>query len=68
MVSIGDWAFNGCSKLTVFYKGTIEEWKKISINNYLNLDEILYYYSENKPTDDGNYWHYDTDGVTPVIW
>ena len=17
---------------------------------------------------DGNYWHYDTDGVTPVVW
>lgn len=34
-----------------------------------------YYYSENEPalngsgTDyDGNYWHYDTDGKTPVVW
>jgi hypothetical protein len=27
-----------------------------------------YYYSESQPTDEGNYWHYSTDGVTPVVW
>jgi hypothetical protein len=27
-----------------------------------------YYYSETQPTAEGNYWHYDTDGVTPVVW
>ena len=29
---------------------------------------MVYYYSETKPTTDGDYWHYDTDGVTPVLW
>ena len=27
-----------------------------------------YAYSEDPPTEDGNYWHYDTDGVTPIVW
>lgn len=71
-------AFRGCSSLkTVLYKGTTEKWKKISIGSYNgNLTNAArYYYSETEPTlssdgmaYDGNYWHYDTDGVTPVIW
>ena len=75
---IGWSAFADCSSLkTVYYKGTAEQWKKISIdsyNGYLTSAD-RYYYSETEPTlssdgtaYDGNYWHYDTDGVTPVIW
>ena len=30
--------------------------------------KILYAYSEDPPTEDGNYWHYDIDGVTPIAW
>jgi hypothetical protein len=29
---------------------------------------ILYLYSETEPTTSGNYWHYDTDGKTPIVW
>ena len=75
---IGEYAFYGCSSLkTVFYKGTAEQWSKISIRNAnTNLTNVArYYYSESEPAlssdgtaYDGNYWHYDTDGVTPVIW
>ena len=78
VMSIGDYAFSGCSGLkTVYYKGTAEEWSKISIDDYNGYltSATRYYYSETKPalnadgTDyDGNYWHYDTDGKTPVIW
>ncbi len=78
VTSIGYSAFYGCNDLkTVYYKGTAEQWNKVSIDpyNYNLTDEILYYYSETAPelnsdgTDyNGNYWHYDTDGVTPVIW
>lgn len=33
------------------------------------IDEInIYYYSQTKPIGTGNYWHYDTDGTTPVVW
>ena len=79
VTSIGNWAFNYCDKLkTVFYTGTVEQWNKISIsskNNYNLSDATRYYYSENEPAlnsdgtaYDGNYWHYDSDGITPVIW
>ncbi len=79
VTSIGDGAFYGYTKLkTVYYKGTAEQWNKISISskdNYNLSDATRYYYSENEPAlnsdgtaYDGNYWHYVTDGITPVIW
>lgn len=78
VMSIGYWAFDGCTSLeTVYYKGSAVDWSKISISSYNTRLEYAkrYYYSENEPalnnngTDyDGKYWHYDTDGVTPVIW
>lgn len=78
VTSIGSSAFSGCTGLkTVFYKGTAEQWSKISItydNNYLT-SAMRYYYSATEPAlnaegtaYDGNYWHYDTDSITPVIW
>lgn len=57
--------FYGCSKdLKVFYLG------KSSINIPTNYSEgfegTLYVYSENEPTEFGNYWHY-VNGQ-PEIW
>ena len=79
VTSIGDSAFYNCSRLkTVFYKGLAEQWNKISIDSYGNnslTSATRYYYSETEPAlnaegtaYNGNYWHYDTDGITPVIW
>ncbi len=77
ITSIGEVAFDDCNNLTsVYYKGTVEQWKNISLyNNYELIQATRYYYSETEPTlnldgtaYDGNYWHYDMDGVTPVIW
>ena len=70
VTSIGKCAFYGCNKLTkVYYKGGESEWDKITIayGNELR-NSTRYYYSEEKPTSSGNYWHYDVDGVTPTIW
>ncbi|MBO4323293.1 MAG: hypothetical protein J5836_01380, partial [Clostridia bacterium] len=70
--SIGWDAFYGCSGLTkVYYKGMAEEWDNISINNEGDYNNYLinatrYYYSEEEPTESGNYWHY-VDGV-PTEW
>ena len=65
VTSIGWGAFEYCSKLTkVYYGGNLEEWAKISMeygNNKLT-EATRYYYSEEKPTMDGNYWHYDENG------
>jgi len=64
-------AFSYCSSLTtIYYTGTAEDWDKIYIGNG-NEDltaATIYYYSDSQPTDESNYWHYDADGVTPVIW
>ena len=75
---IGDSAFEYRSELkTVFYKGTAEQWKRISIgySNSPLTGATRYYYSETEPSFNadgtaynGNYWHYDSDGKTPLIW
>ena len=77
VTSIGDRAFYGCSGLTtVFYVGTEEQWNAIAFDQNIEItSSILYYYSETEPALNsdgtgyaGNYWHYDTDGTTAVIW
>ena len=78
VTTIGEYAFNGCSGLeTVFYKGTVKQWNQITIrwDNDNLIGARRYYYSENEPAlnsdgtaYDNDYWHYDVDGKTPVIW
>lgn len=77
VTSIGVYAFTGCSGLTtVFYAGTEEQWNAIAFGQNIEItSSILYYYSETEPALNsdgtgyaGNYWHYDTDGTTAVIW
>ena len=75
---IGKSAFIGCDSLkSIFFNGTAEEWNNISVGtgNESLSDAVKYFYSETEPSlnadgteYDGDYWHYDTDGVTPVIW
>ena len=71
-------AFYRCEcLLNVYYQGSERDWGKMDVGvgaSQLTL-ATRYYYSETAPalngsgTDyDGNYWHYDTDGKTPVIW
>lgn len=66
------YVFKNCPKLeTIYFKGTQAEFAQVNINSEGNTsftDAMVYYYSETKPTSDGYYWHYDTDGVTPVLW
>lgn len=54
--SVGEYCFLLCKKLTtIYYKGTKEEF------DLANLDVTLgfvYYYSEDKPLEEGKYWHY----------
>ena len=71
---VGYLAFDGCGALTsVYYTGTAAEWEEITIVSFDSklTDATRYYYVANEadvPQDGGNYWHYDTDGVTPVVW
>ena len=65
VTSIDYGAFDGCGGLEkVYFKGSAEEWDKISISSHneeLN-NAASYYYSETKPTESGNFWHYGKDG------
>ena len=64
-------AFDMCNALSaVYYQGTETEWSNIVIDQYNDwlTNATIYYYSESQTTDEGNYWHYDMDGITPVIW
>ena len=70
---IGAGAFNECMELeTIFYKGTEMEFAKLKIDDWdlaRQIDEELvtvYYYSENTPAGEGNFWHYVDD--VPTMW
>lgn len=65
---IGSGTFYATELRTVYYEGTQEEYRKISIgtNNQNLTGATKYYYSEEKPKVSGIYWHY-VDGK-PVIW
>ncbi|MCM1533088.1 MAG: leucine-rich repeat protein [Corallococcus sp.] len=69
--SIGESAFWYCSGLKkVYYEGASDDWGKITVgpDNMSLTSATRYYYSESEPTEEGNFWHYDTDGVTVVEW
>lgn len=46
----------------VYYAGNAEDWNLIDISDSVLTSVAVYYYSEVKPTTDGNYWHYGTNG------
>ncbi|MCR4898633.1 MAG: InlB B-repeat-containing protein [Acholeplasmatales bacterium] len=66
----GGWQFFNSSLSKIYYKGTEENWNNIinntQYNTYLSNDVIIYYYNENEPTIEGNYWHYVDEKIT--IW
>ncbi|MCH5350565.1 MAG: leucine-rich repeat protein [Clostridiales bacterium] len=69
--SIAGEAFGNCYGLTtIYYGGTKGMWNLIDINSGSDslYNATIYYYSKTNPTEDGDYWHYDDDGITPVIW
>jgi len=64
-------AFYGADNLkNVYYTGTEEQWEIIEFDNNgtypLTSYATRYFYSENEPTSEGNFWHY-VDGV-PTVW
>ena len=70
VTSIGYMAFAECNTLeAVYYRGTATQWQAVTIgSDAFESATTVYYYSETQPTDTGNWWHFGTDGVTPVKW
>ncbi len=70
VTSIGDDAFSNCSNLTeVYYTGTQSDWEAMEIGSYNTklTNATRYYYSEEEPTEEGNYWHYGENGEI-IVW
>ena len=68
--TIEEGVFNNTGLTAVYYKGTQTEWNGISIDDYNDPIKNIsrYYYSDSQPSTSGDYWHFDQDGKTPVIW
>ena len=67
VTSIGNLAFFQTSLKNVFYTGTSDEFKEYKLaRNLPSGKNYLFYFSEEKPETEGNYWHY-IDGV-PTKW
>ena len=65
---IGSEAFQQTHLKRIYYRGNENDWKNVKIadaNGVFNKATV-YYYREDKPTDEGNYWHYD--GEKGVMW
>ena len=65
LVSIGDYAFLDVQMLTtVYFYGTEAEWREVTVGegNEALTNATVYFYSETEPTEEGNYWHYDSNG------
>lgn len=64
VVKIEEYAFSYLTLNRILFCGTEEQW-----NNPDNLSFWdAYIYSENTPEESGYFWHYDTDGKTPIIY
>ena len=66
---IGKNVTSSSSTRRIYYKGSITDWNAISINttNAAPFNQIPYIYSEDQPTEKGNYWHYAGNGE-PIVW
>ena len=70
VTKIDDYAFKNCEALSaIYFEGAIEDWNNIEVNydkNEALSSAIVYYYSENEPTDVGNYWCFNDDGDVEI--
>ena len=51
---------------SIYFEGTSEDYGKIE-EYFIPEGTSVYIYSEDEPTAEGNYWHYDENG-NPVKW
>lgn len=74
ILEIGNNVFESCDNLvSIYYGGKSTQYSDISIGEQgTEFDDLkIYYYVETKvevPKDGGNYWHYDIDGCSPLVW
>jgi uncharacterized repeat protein (TIGR02543 family) len=68
LVAIYSDAFNGCTALTnSYYRGDVSAWQIVYVaNGNGSMSSSLYYYSDVRPTTEGNFWYYDENGAARV--
>ena len=54
---IGKYSLGLSSETTIYYKGSLDEFNNIEKEEYYTRAKI-YYFSEESPSEAGNYWHY----------
>lgn len=59
--SIESTAFAGCPDLTIYCKANTENNNWSTLWNTWNCP--VYFYSETKPKNSGNFWHYDNGAI-----
>ena len=68
--SIGDVVQGvGLTSIQIFFKGTKKEWIMLGMDSkFPTYDSLaVSYYSEDKPLTNGDFWHFNEDGL-PVRW
>ncbi len=66
---IDNHVFDTCNNLNIYYEGRLDQFH---ISIIVTIGDgappvTFYYYSESKPTEDENFWHYDENGNV-VVW
>ena len=83
IIYIGAGICFGCEDLKIYCEraNSLNEWDKdwLAKSGHVNIYEgrveevidsyhTVYYYNAIKPSNEGNYWHYASDGKTPQRW
>ena len=71
VTSIGTNAFGACPSMEkIFFAGNAEEWEKMPVSPDCGdglVSVAVYFFSENQPEAEGNFWHYNDLGE-PIAW
>lgn len=69
--TLESYAFRYSTKIkSIFYNGNETAWSNVNKEGAFTYGTKyqVYYYSEIEPAESDKYWHYDTDGETPIAW
>ena len=59
-------AFSAPKMSKIFYKGNQEQWNSVTKHYIYENDSVVYYYSEETPTVEGDFWRYYENN--PMSW
>lgn len=71
ITSVGSDVFRECSVFeAIYFKGDAQAWDALDKSNAGDVfnEAMVYFFEPDAPQQDGNYWHYDGDEKTPLVW